>query len=35
MLLRKEKEEVRNEEEGLKACNDSGPAHRERWSVGG
>lgn len=24
MLLRKEEEEVHNEEEGLKACNDSG-----------
>lgn len=34
MLLRKQEEEVCNEEEGLKACNDSGPG-AQRWSVGG
>lgn len=34
MLLRKEEEEVHNEEEGLKACNDSG-RRTARWSGGG
>lgn len=34
MLLRKEEEEVHNEEESLKACNDSG-RHTERMSGGG
>lgn len=29
LLSKEEEEEVHNEEEGLKACNDSGPAHRE------
>lgn len=35
MLLRKEEEEeVHNEEDGLKACNDSG-RRTQRWSGGG
>lgn len=33
MLLRKEEEEVHNEEEGLKACNDSG-RHTQRDGAG-